>query len=231
MSEQNCGHVDAYPACRAEPTIPRLSRRIVALCGRAPAASITSRTAATPDRKVVHHHNVAALGDAPPMLLGKGIVGERLLDRRFHEPAALVRRRPRSFSLTWTALCRAAAMSAPAWIALRRRDLAHLGREHVAEDVTVSMHDTPLPGGIGKEPGGAFGQPHAGIGDDQPDALEAAFLEILEEASPARVVLLGLRRCGISRYPSVLTPISARSDTLRTSPAQQRLSTMPSRYK
>jgi hypothetical protein len=52
-------------------------------------------------------------------------------------------------------------------------------------------HDTPLPGGIGKELGGAFGQPHAGIGDDQPDALEAAFLEMLEEAAPARLVFLG----------------------------------------
>ena len=52
------------------------------------------------------------------MLLREGVVGERLLDRRCHDSAALVRRRPRSLSITWTAFCRAAAVSSPAWIAL-----------------------------------------------------------------------------------------------------------------
>src|SRR5215813_7622743 len=54
----------------------------------------------------------------PPVLLREGVVGECLLDRRFHQPAARLRRRPRSFSITRMAFSRAAARSSLAWIAL-----------------------------------------------------------------------------------------------------------------
>jgi len=33
--------------------------------------------------------------------------------------------------------------------------------------------------------------PYAGVGDDQPDAMEAATLEVLGERAPARLVLRG----------------------------------------
>jgi hypothetical protein len=52
------------------------------------------------------------------MLLREGVVGQRRLDRHCHNLAAVVRRRPYSFSITRTALSRAAPMSSPAWIAL-----------------------------------------------------------------------------------------------------------------
>ena len=71
------------------------------------------------------------------------------------------------------------------------RDVANLARGNVAEDVAVPMHDTPLPGGIGEELGGTFRKPHARVRDDQPDAVQAAFLEMFEEAAPTRFVLFG----------------------------------------
>src|SRR6516225_5160371 len=39
-------------------------------------------------------------------------------------------------------------------------------------------------------PLGAFGKPNAGIRGDQPDTLQSAFLEMLEERAPARFILL-----------------------------------------
>src|SRR5262249_499600 len=51
-------------------------------------------------------------------------------------------------------------------------------------------HDTPLPGGLWKELCGALGKPDAGIRGDQPDTLQPAFLEMLEESAPASLVLL-----------------------------------------
>jgi electron transfer flavoprotein alpha subunit len=48
-----------------------------------------------------------------------------------------------------------------------------------------------LPGGVGKELGCALGKAHTGIRYDQPNAVEAAFLEMLEEYAPASLVLLG----------------------------------------
>jgi hypothetical protein len=61
-----------------------------------------------------------------------------------------------------------------------RRDLPHLGRGHVAEDVAVPMNHAPLPSSIWEEIGGAFGKPEAGVGDDQPHAGEPAPFEMLE---------------------------------------------------
>jgi hypothetical protein len=48
-----------------------------------------------------------------------------------------------------------------------------------------------LPRRFWEELRGALRQPHTGIGYDQPDTLEAATLELLEEAAPARLVFLG----------------------------------------
>src|SRR5262245_22658848 len=70
------------------------------------------------------------------------------------------------------------------------RDLPHLGRGHVTEDVAVPLRDAPLPGRIRKELSGALGQPNAGIRGDQPDTLQPAVLEMLEERAPATLVLL-----------------------------------------
>src|SRR5262249_41196822 len=100
--------------------------------------------------------------------------------------AARLRRRPRSFSITRMAFSRAAAMDRLE----HGRDLPHLGRGHVAKDVAVPVHDTPLPGGLWKELCGALGKPDTGIGGDQPDTLQPAFLEMLEERAPASLVLL-----------------------------------------
>src|SRR5262249_46920210 len=70
------------------------------------------------------------------------------------------------------------------------RDLPHLGRGHVAEDIAVPVHDAPLPGGLWKELCGALGKPNAGIRGDQPDTLQPAFLEMLEERAPASLIFL-----------------------------------------
>ena len=77
---------------------------------------------------------------------------------------------------------------------------------------------------------GALGQSDTGIGDDQPHAFEPRFVEMFEECAPDRLVLLGaLADAENLSIPSLFTPIATDSDTLRTSPAQLRLSTMPSR--
>jgi hypothetical protein len=51
-------------------------------------------------------------------------------------------------------------------------------------------HDAPLPGSFWKELGRALGKPNAGIRGDQPDTLQPAFLEMLEERAPTRLILL-----------------------------------------
>jgi hypothetical protein len=61
----------------------------------------------------------------------------------------------------------------------------------VAENVAVPVHDTPLPGCVGKELGNALGKSDTGIGDDQPDAVQATLFEMFEESTPASLVLLG----------------------------------------
>jgi catechol 2,3-dioxygenase-like lactoylglutathione lyase family enzyme len=92
---------------------------------------------------------------------GKRVLGECFLDRRFHELGGLGQ--PQAGQLL----------------------------DHVAEDIAVPMYDTPSPSRLREELGGAFGKPHAGVGDDQPDALEATFFEVLEKVAPAGFVLLG----------------------------------------
>jgi hypothetical protein len=72
-----------------------------------------------------------------------------------------------------------------------QRHLAQLAGGNVAEDVAIEVHHAALPAGLGKELGGTFDQAHAGIGDDQLDAAQAAFLEMAQKAAPAGLVLLG----------------------------------------
>ena len=96
----------------------------------------------------------------------------------------------------------------------------------MAEDVALPVHDTALPGSFGKELGCALGQAQAGIRDDQPNAVEASFLEVLEEGAPARLVLLGAF-ADAENLP-ITAVIDADRDQQRDI-AQLRLSTMPSR--
>ena len=93
------------------------------------------------------------------------------------------------------------------------------------------MHDAALPAGLGEVLGRALDQAQAGIGDDQLDAGEATLLEVGQEARPARLVLLGTLTDAedLALKPSAGTPIATSSETLRTSPAQLRFKTMPSR--
>src|SRR5215813_7128830 len=120
----------------------------------------------------------------PPMLLRESVVGECLLDCRFHQlggsgQAQATQLLDHSDSLL---ACRRDVLPG--------RDPPHLGRGHVTEDVAVPVHDLPLPGRIRKELCGTLGQPNAGIRSDQPDTLQPAFLEMLEELAPATLVLL-----------------------------------------
>src|SRR6516164_10834761 len=54
----------------------------------------------------------------------------------------------------------------------------------------MTVYDAPLPDSFGKELRGALGKPNAGIRGDEPDALQPAVLEMLEECAPASLVLL-----------------------------------------
>ena len=72
-----------------------------------------------------------------------------------------------------------------------QRHLAQLAGRHVAEDVAVEVHHAALPARLGEVLGGTLDQAHAGIGDDQLDAAQAASLEMGQEGAPAGLVLLG----------------------------------------
>ena len=52
------------------------------------------------------------------------------------------------------------------------------------------MNDAALPRCLGEELRGALGKSHSGVRDDQPNAMETASLEVLEERAPARFVFL-----------------------------------------
>src|SRR2546430_10351800 len=65
-----------------------------------------------------------------------------------------------------------------------------LVERHVAEDVAIPVHDAPFARQLLEELGGALGKPNAGIRGDQPDTLQPALLEMLEELAPATLVLL-----------------------------------------
>src|SRR5262249_11969615 len=99
--------------------------------------------------------------------------------------AALVSRSAANFSTTRTAFSRAVTMSSLACIALTMAAISRTLVEGTAEDVAVLMHDAPLPSGIGKDLDGALGEPEACIRDDQSDAGEPAFFEVLEDRAPA----------------------------------------------
>src|SRR6516225_287433 len=127
----------------------------------------------------------------PPVLLREGVVGERLLDRRFHQlGGAAQAQATQLLDHSGGLLARCRDVLAGVDRLEHGRDLPHLGRGHVTEDVAEPVHDAPLPGRLWKELCGALGKPNAGIRDDEPDALQAAFLKMLEEFASATLVLL-----------------------------------------
>src|SRR5260221_1558348 len=129
--------------------------------------------------------------NAPPVLLREGVVGECFLDRRFHQlGGAAQAQATQLLDHSDGLLARCRDVLAGVDRLEHGRDLPHLGRGHVTEDVAVPVHDAPLPGSLCKELCGAPGKPNTGIRVDEPDALQAAFLKMLEELAPATLVLL-----------------------------------------
>ena len=110
-----------------------------------------------------------------------------------------------------------------------QRHLAQLAGRHMAEDVAIEVHHTALPARLGEELGGTLDQAHTGIGDDELDAAQPAPLEMGQEGAPAGLVLLGALDDAEDLAVAVSIDRATSSDTLRTSPAQLRLSTIPSR--
>src|SRR5215471_3598365 len=103
----------------------------------------------------------------PPVLLRKGVVAERLLDRRFHQlggssEAQATQLLDHSDSL----LARCRDVLARVDRLEHGRNLPHPGRGHVAEDIAVPMYDAPLPNSLWKELRGTLGKPNAGIRGD-----------------------------------------------------------------
>ena len=77
---------------------------------------------------------------------------------------------------------------------------------------------------------GALDQAAAGVGNNQLHAVEAAIDQMAQKCRPAGFVLFGAFADAQNlRYPSELTALATSSDTLRTSPAQLRFITIPSR--
>src|SRR5262249_19624547 len=82
----------------------------------------------------------------PPVLLRKGVVAERLLDRRFHQLGG-----PGEAQATQlldhldSLLARCRDVLARMDRLEHGRNLPHLGRGHVTEDITAPLHAHPLP--------------------------------------------------------------------------------------
>jgi hypothetical protein len=78
----------------------------------------------------------------PPMLLWEGVVGERLLDRHFHQLGGAAQAKPMQlFGHSDGLLARCGDVLAGVDRLEHGRDLPHLGRGHMAEDVAVPVHD------------------------------------------------------------------------------------------
>jgi hypothetical protein len=76
-------------------------------------------------------------------------------------------------------------------------------------------------------------QAAAGVGDDELDTLQASILEMVEKGAPAGLVLLGAIADAQDRPETFLVDTDGdqtSTESCRTSPAQARLSTRPSRY-
>src|SRR5262245_47819772 len=99
----------------------------------------------------------------PPVLLREGVVGECFLDRRFHQLGGAAQAHATQLldhSVGLIACCREVLAGVDRLE--HGRNLPHLGRGHVAEDVAVPVHDVPLPSSLYKEFRGALGKPNAG---------------------------------------------------------------------
>ena len=96
--------------------------------------------------------------DTRPVLLRECVVGQRLLDRRCHKLGSIVKAQAAQLLDHLDSLlpCRRDVLAGMDRLK-HRRDLPHLGRGHVAEDVAVPVHDAALPRGLGKELGSALG--------------------------------------------------------------------------
>jgi len=78
----------------------------------------------------------------PPMLLWEGVVGERLLDRHFHQLGGAAQAKARQLlDHSDGLLARCGDVLAGVDRLEHGRDLPHLSRGHVAEDIAVPVHD------------------------------------------------------------------------------------------
>src|SRR5262245_51546853 len=103
----------------------------------------------------------------PPVLLRERVVGECLLDRRFYQlggPGEAQATQLLDHSDGLLARCRDVLACVDRLE--HGRNLPHLGRGHVTEDIAVPMYDAPLLGSLWKELRGALGKPNAGIRGD-----------------------------------------------------------------
>src|SRR5262245_16555587 len=105
--------------------------------------------------------------DPPPVLLRKGVVAERLLDRRFHQLGGPGEAQaPQLLDHLDSLLARCPDVLARVDRLEHGRNLPHPGRGHVTEDIAVPMYDAPLPDSLWKELRRTLGKPNAGIRGD-----------------------------------------------------------------
>src|ERR1700735_790798 len=102
-------------------------------------------------------------------------------------------------------------------------------RDHLGEMVRGTVEET-LNALLDAEARDALDKAPAGVGNDQLHALQAAVDQMAQKRRPAGFVLLGAFADPQDlAKPSELTAEATSSETLRTSPAQLRFMTMPSR--
>jgi len=168
------------------------------------------------------------------MLVGEGVVRQRFADPFPHQLGG--RRQLQGFELghhRFGLLLGGLAIFLGVDRLEHRRHLLDLALGHHREDVAVEVHHAPLPLGLGIVLGQRFDQAEAFVRDDQLGTLQAAFLQIGQEATPARFVFLA----ALGDPQDVTIAVLAHPDRhqhsagggLRTSPPQVRLRLMPSR--
>jgi hypothetical protein len=106
------------------------------------------------------------------MLFWEGVVDQRLLDCLFHELGGSDQvQRAQLLDHSDSLLPRRHDIRAGMDRLEHRRDLSHLCRGNVAEDVAIPMHDRALPRRIREGLGRTLGKAQTGIRYDQPHAI------------------------------------------------------------
>lgn len=122
--------------------------------------------------------------NTPPVFVRKGIKAQRLFDR-FAQSVGQLRQLHRSQLVLYVTRLGERSLARHAGVngVEHQRHFTHLAARNLAQAVAVPMNRTALPQCFGIDFGCRLHQPQTGIRYDQLHALQATFLQMLDQAS------------------------------------------------